>query len=782
MTIKRRLSIIAFLFMFVFISNGLANVAVDSPCIGNNYEQSSPVKNIVHPTVSITASAVAVPGGEVIWLTADATVDQANGGVADFFWCAEDGLLEYDPDYPDYSTVRFIAPQVTGDADIRVAVQAGDNLGYVAVASIMIPVKDFSVDDDQDGLPDAWEKYYFNDDLTQTPEGDYDGDGMSNGWEYQYSLNPAFDDSAEDPDNDGFTNGEEYLLGTDPYTPNVCETDYNVPGEYATIQEAIFAANNNGGGYVRVQEGVYNENIELLDCVFVIAQGDPQATIIQGDGKRNVVEVNGNKICGLVGFTIQGSKLKGNAGGVVFNGNNEPLLARCIIKANNHGIVINGNGDRIIANNVITENAGDGIHANGNGPALIHNNIIVSNDGKGIYCNGQASMDIAYNAIHANAGDDAKKAKACAEGIETLTDDPLFIGMEDYHLADYSPCIDAGNPELQDEDGSRSDIGVYGGPWRREYLSCGASPCEVNDTNAGAVTVVPSAETVKPGDKFKVQVRINGENIWAAHVDVKVAPDTLKQVGKGSYGSFFKLNKSFKIPIRYDAAVGSWSGALSLKHPAAPVSGEGIFAKKLKYKALAGKYGATPITVTATLTDKDGNALPSQTVNGEIFIDDGIHGGNVVIQGTVNHTDGTPAANVPVTISVNGNEYTVITDENGHYQFDDLQELDAGESYDIEASLDGFEVEAEVTAEDINNSSGSNGNDPPTVDVPMQLLNTKLADLNQDGKINIADFTLLANAYGTAAGQSGFDERADINKDGKVNIADLAMLGSYWKI
>ncbi len=61
-------------------------------------------------------------------------------------------------------------------------------------------------------------------------------------------------------------------------------------------------------------------------------------------------------------------------------------------------------------------------------------------------------------------------------------------------------------------------------------------------------------------------------------------------------------------------------------------------------------------------------------------------------------------------------------------------------------------------------------------------MNTKLADLNKDGKIDIADFTLLANAYGTATGQSGFDERADINKDGKVNIADLAMLGSYWKI
>lgn len=299
---------------------------------------------------------------------------------------------------------------------------------------------------------------------------------------------------------------------------------------------------------------------------------------------------------------------------------------------------------------------------------------------------------------------------------------------------------------------------------------------------ANTVTIVPSVETVKPGNKFKVEVRIDGENIWAAHVDVTVAPDALEQTGKGGYGDFFNLSESFKIPIVYDAAAGAWRGALSLKHPAAPVSGEGVFARDLTYKAVYGKFGVTPITVTAALTDKDGNPLSCKTVNGEIFIDDGIHGGDTVIQGTVNYSDGTPAAGVPVTISIDGNEYTVKTDENGHYQFDELRDLSAGESYHIEAVLDGFVAEAEVTAEDISNSSGNNGSDNPTVDLPLQLLNTQLADLNKDGTINIADFTLLANAYDTVAGQSGFDERADINKDGKVNIADLAMLGSYWKI
>jgi len=44
--------------------------------------------------------------------------------------------------------------------------------------------------------------------------------------------------------------------------------------------------------------------------------------------------------------------------------------------------------------------------------------------------------------------------------------DPLFVGNDDYHLQTGSPCIDAGNPASQynDPDGSRNDMGAYGGP------------------------------------------------------------------------------------------------------------------------------------------------------------------------------------------------------------------------------------------------------------------------------------------------------------------------------
>ena len=47
--------------------------------------------------------------------------------------------------------------------------------------------------------------------------------------------------------------------------------------------------------------------------------------------------------------------------------------------------------------------------------------------------------------------------------------DPMFIDSSNYHLQMFSPLIDAGDPEIQDVDGSRSDIGCYGGPRGESY-------------------------------------------------------------------------------------------------------------------------------------------------------------------------------------------------------------------------------------------------------------------------------------------------------------------------
>jgi len=54
-------------------------------------------------------------------------------------------------------------------------------------------------------------------------------------------------------------------------------------------------------------------------------------------------------------------------------------------------------------------------------------------------------------------------------GEGNITDDPLFIDPEngDFHLQSNSPCIDSGDPApiYLDYDGSRNDIGAYGGKY-----------------------------------------------------------------------------------------------------------------------------------------------------------------------------------------------------------------------------------------------------------------------------------------------------------------------------
>jgi hypothetical protein len=61
-------------------------------------------------------------------------------------------------------------------------------------------------------------------------------------------------------------------------------------------------------------------------------------------------------------------------------------------------------------------------------------------------------------------------------GANDIIADPMlmkdtlgFTFQADYHLQKFSPAIDAGDPEIFDIDGTRSDIGLYGGPLGKSY-------------------------------------------------------------------------------------------------------------------------------------------------------------------------------------------------------------------------------------------------------------------------------------------------------------------------
>jgi hypothetical protein len=142
--------------------------------------------------------------------------------------------------------------------------------------SIIVELKSFfyetkDIDEDQDNIPDYWEKKY---DINETNE-DYDNDGFSNleeflngtnpinnndlpikpidndmdgmpdTWEQYHSLDPSNSkDYTYDPDSDGFTNIEEYEYNTLPrdandYPLNI-EPPYNKTSNSNHTDESIF--------------------------------------------------------------------------------------------------------------------------------------------------------------------------------------------------------------------------------------------------------------------------------------------------------------------------------------------------------------------------------------------------------------------------------------------------------------------------------------------------------------------------------------------------------------
>lgn len=71
------------------------------------------------------------------------------------------------------------------------------------------------VDNDADGLADAWELVYF-DNLAESGDGDPNGNGRSNLEDFQAASDPATDDN----DHDKVSNENELAAGTDPFDPN----------------------------------------------------------------------------------------------------------------------------------------------------------------------------------------------------------------------------------------------------------------------------------------------------------------------------------------------------------------------------------------------------------------------------------------------------------------------------------------------------------------------------------------------------------------------------------
>jgi len=101
---------------------------------------------------------------------------------------------------------------------------------------------------------------------------------------------------------------------------------------------------------------------------------------------------------------------------------------------------------------------------------IIKNNVII-NSPLGITIEPGNNPIIQYN----NSWNNGTNYGGFTPDSTNLSVDPMIVNEDttlgdlDFHLQMFSPLINAGDPNILDVDGSRSDIGLYGGPFGESY-------------------------------------------------------------------------------------------------------------------------------------------------------------------------------------------------------------------------------------------------------------------------------------------------------------------------
>jgi len=106
------------------------------------------------------------------------------------------------------------------------------------------------------------------------------------------------------------------------------------------------------------------------------------------------------------------------------------------------------------------------------GPNAEIKNNVVTGTGSGIGKYGTQDPIVQYNnSWNNNVNYDGIIADTTNLSIDPMiVNDDTTLGALDFHLQMYSPLIDVGDPNILDKDSTRSDIGLYGGPYGESYV------------------------------------------------------------------------------------------------------------------------------------------------------------------------------------------------------------------------------------------------------------------------------------------------------------------------
>ncbi len=315
-------------------------------------------------------------------------------------------------------------------------------------------------------------------------------------------------------------------------------------GSTALLESSVISHNK---AQERGGIGSWDASPTILNCLIE----NNEATLFGGGG----IGLHSNSNATILRSTIKNNTAREYGGGVsVWNStatSSGPKLTDCIIENNNGGVssgginvlnssakiyrsIIKGNiadsraglgfkatengvTSSLLVNNLIVDNAatsfGGGVTCFSGADTVITNSTIVNNTSGsgsgGVYLDG-ASSSVANSILWDNSRDNLTGAAitysdvasaAVFPGTGNINSDPLFTSTSDFHLTQFSPCIDTGNngashTPLDDIGGNNRDgqvdLGCY------EYPNVAGGPGTSGTIGADITPVVPPLGP--PGD------------------------------------------------------------------------------------------------------------------------------------------------------------------------------------------------------------------------------------------------------------------------------------------
>ena len=265
----------------------------------------------------------------------------------------------------------------------------------------------------------------------------------------------------------------------------------------ATVQGCLIRGNsagpggaddgNDGGGIAILYGGPLIDSNRVLDN----SAGDGGGIwIAHGQARLLHNLIDGNRAQDAGRVDASGYTVAGQGGGIDFQTDTVDVVMQNNLVTNNSadthggGIAIIGFysdtdvSEPTLINNLVAFNSvdsgdyGAGIVVWGISAPVLTNNVLYDNQGVGLYTQ-YTNLSWTYNAAYSNDGGDYQGALADPAGTDgNLSEHLAFVGVsndgdwtnDDFHPRKGSALVDAGDPVVLDVDGSRSDMGAYGGP------------------------------------------------------------------------------------------------------------------------------------------------------------------------------------------------------------------------------------------------------------------------------------------------------------------------------